>query len=416
MKNETISNRIKLLIIAAVFALGALMTGCSNTDSSSGDDQTVAAANESVSSANVESSIPDSSESNEADSSKTESESESEDKAKTQFTDKTIGADGKEMPVANGLYFPAKNEHRFTDILTYIANSQEVTITQHGIVTYAYSAVKDMLVNYGHSYFLDATLNATDIWFNNVFFRSKSKKNNNEWYDAYHIDPDRRLWIYDKITGSLENHKKWADDESDIEGWVPLNEAYCASPSMMFGAERILGIPEVLKPDIWKFEHSGTVTVNGNNYYCETYKVNFTLYEYDDVEDWSYIEGRGIPYEYHINVVFDSNGDVAFMGEEFLDDSPSYEDPTITENQAVLLNLFRDVRDSTAKGYETNLVGELSSRTKSYDQYTVINIKPGLDDTPYDIENYEVIYDVFEYGDILRQDPKTEIMKELGLI
>jgi hypothetical protein len=184
------------------------------------------------------------------------------------------------------------------------------------------------------------------------------------------------------------------------------------NPEIGWGFEVVAKIPEILSPEHWNYVSADTISINGTDYYCETYQVHYTGYDEEDVispDDGApyYKEGGGYPMECTINVAIDGNGDVTYIGEAEKDDSPSIENPKYTENTMTLMHLFDD------KIHEMNHLSYLCGNTSG--QYMKFSVKPEFDSEKYNIETYQMIPSVIDYNKQLNVAVKNAIFEELGL-
>lgn len=426
MKNYN-SKKIKAIVSACVIALGTLLTGCSDSSSDLPTEKPFAWGSTESEDSTAGESIADESRPADDTVSTTDNSAANESTEQPNTVNSDLGTDGTIMPAANGVYQPAENEHRFMDILNEIQSKQKITVTQRvdslgkDEITFAYSAEDQMQVTYNvlKLYLDEYHSTCNRITLNELFVPG------NDWYwKSYWLDLDSKQWTYHTSYFSEDL------DEVGFESIAPKEDEY--TWGITFGTRdkyKIRGIPDILSPENWTYKKSSTVTINGKNYYCETYDVKFTYHTEADITydktknsegsynytNYRYIEGSGTPFEYSMNVVFDSNGDMAFLGETYLDTSQAYDG--MAENQKTLWNLFYDAftlyKSGDSMAYDTNNIKYYIST--NYDQYARISIKPEFDASLYDLNNYELIKDPYEYYAENITDDKESIAKELGL-
>ena len=275
----------------------------------------------------------------------------------------TLGEDGEEMPVAEKVYKAKKGETRFLDILNQIADEEKITITQGSEgLTFA----RD--VKGGKYLHLTTEIIGSDR--------------------EYNMGTAWVLSTYEL----LENMTKTYRYEN---GWDSDGEQYRLDPEW-YPVGSVPNIPKNLSPEKWSFVSSGKETVNGNDYYCETYSV-------DAGEEMS------------INVLFDSNGDVAFMGstdpytvQESDSSYPFYSSESEREICIPIAKLFYDQLDRS----QYCLNGISFYCFTAYGEYTEISIQPEYDDA-YSLDNFTMVEDIEEFAS--RSDTKEEIYDDLGL-
>lgn len=302
----------------------------------------------------------------------------------------TLGEDGEEMPVAAKVYKAKKGETRFLDILNQIADEEKITITQGSEgLTFA----RDVK---GEKY-----LHATDEVIGN---RTEYNMGTAWWFSTYELlekNKDRK----EDFGGLLVNLENMTKTYRYARGWYENGEQYCLNP-LNYPVESIPEIPQNLSPEKWSFVFSGEDTINGNDYYCETYSVSADVYS-EETEEMSDKE------EMSINVLFDSNGDVAFMGSAVPYTVQESEDYFYSSNTGreicvPIAKLFYDAWDKTQ--YHMNCIS-LCCFT-AYGEYTEISIKPEYNDA-YSLDNFTMVEDIEEFAS--RSDTKEEIYDDLGL-
>ena len=310
-----------------------------------------------------------------------------------------------ETEPAPALYQPSENEHRFEDILKEVNEKQEITIVQgdNDLVSYAYSESAKQYVYFYTSYLMmdDEDLEGIGSY---VILLLEEKPNVAvfRW-----IDPEQKIMSYYAMVGDLDLVSRYRDTSN----WFTINEHMYVDPEAGWGFEVIAKIPEILSPEHWNYVSADTIAIDGTEYYCETYQVNYTGYDEEDVvRDQGaphYKEGSGYPMECTINVAIDRNGDVAYIGEAEKDDSPSIENPKYTENTMTLMHLFDD------KIHDANHISYLCGNTSG--QYMKFSVKPEFDREKYNIETYQMIPSVIDYNKQLNVSVKNAILEELGL-
>ena len=302
----------------------------------------------------------------------------------------TLGEDGEEMPVAEKVYKAKKGETRFLDILNQIADEEKITITQGSEgLTFA----RDVK---GEKY-----LHATDEVIGN---RTEYNMGTAWWFSTYEL-LEKNKDMKEDFGGLLVNLENMTKTYRYARGWYENGEQYCLNP-LNYPVESIPEIPQNLSPEKWSFVSSGEDTINGNDYYCETYSVSADIYSEETAE-------MSDKEEMSINVLFDSNGDVAFMGSAVpytVQESEYYFYSRNTEREICvpIAKLFYDAWDKTQ--YCLNDISFYCYT--AYGEYTEISIKPEYNDA-YSLDNFTMVEDIEEFAS--RNDKKEEIYDDLGL-
>lgn len=302
----------------------------------------------------------------------------------------TLGEDGEEMPVAAKVYKAKKGETRFLDILNQIADEEKITITQGSEgLTFA----RDVK---GEKY-LHATAE--------VIGNSREYNMGTAWWFSTYELLEKNKDMKDDFGGLLVNLENMTKTYRYARGWDENGEQYAFNPQN-YPVESIPEIPQNLSPEKWSFVSSGEDTINGNDYYCETYSVSADIYS-EETEEMSDKE------EMSINVLFDSNGDVAFMGSAVpytVQESEYYFYSRNTEREICvpIAKLFYDAWDKTQ--YCLNDISFYCYT--AYGEYTEISIKPEYNDA-YSLDNFTMVEDIEEFAS--RNDTKEEIYDDLGL-
>ncbi len=342
----------------------------------------------------------------------------------------TKGADGKMMPDGETVYQPKEGEQRFLDILKEIERTQTFTITQFKDQRrcFAYDSetgtyIRPYVMRWGNSspwYHLNGA-DAPGLY----SFKFESEiiyvKNESGKYVTRFIDKNNKLFIYDfAIT-----------DKSQMD--MPAEKVYYEDGFFAYPDETIKRlqtpvVPTALSPDNWEYVSSGVVEINGINYYCETYKVYAKKHKYEDIKT----DDTGNKYfeeddkrkdNYRINVVFDSHGNVVFMGNETY-----YKMERTTKLMEVfsdddLLDIFNlkeeeypyDPDDDMKDANGRDLLPR--ERCLEYEQYGFYTISANFDKKGYDLSRYTQLDSVYEF--VHRQeadeDKQKQVREELGL-
>lgn len=292
----------------------------------------------------------------------------------------TLGEDGEEMPVAEKVYKAKKGETRFLDILNQIADEEKITITQGSEgLTFARDVKGGKYLHLTTEIIgSDREYNMGTAWVLSTYELLEKSEEKEDSLGALFVN--------------LENMTKTYRYEN---GWDSDGEQYRLDPEW-YPVGSVPNIPKNLSPEKWSFVSSGKETVNGNDYYCETYSV-------DAGEEMS------------INVLFDSNGDVAFMGstdpytvQESDSSYPFYSSESEREICIPIAKLFYDQLDRS----QYCLNGISFYCFTAYGEYTEISIQPEYDDA-YSLDNFTMVEDIEEFAS--RSDTKEEIYDDLGL-
>ena len=306
------------------------------------------------------------------------SDSKSGKGAKKSASSFTLGEDGEKMPVAEKVYKAKKGETRFLDILNQIADEEKITITQGSEgLTFARDVKGGKYLHLTTEIIgSDREYNMGTAWVLSTYELLEKSEEKEDSLGALFVN--------------LENMTKTYRYEN---GWDSDGEQYRLDPEW-YPVGSVPNIPKNLSPEKWSFVSSGKETVNGNDYYCETYSV-------DAGEEMS------------INVLFDSNGDVAFMGSAVpytVQESEErfYSISMGPEICVPIAKLFYDAWDKTQ--YSMNCISTCCYT--AYGEYTEISIKPEYNDA-YSLDNFTMVEDIEEFAS--RSDTKEEIYDDLGL-
>ena len=342
----------------------------------------------------------------------------------------TKGADGKMMPAGETVYQPKEGEQRFLDILKEIERTQTFTITQFKDQRrcFAYDGetgtyVKPFVMRWGNSnpwYHLNG---ADEPGLYSLRFDSEIiyVKNESGKYVTRFVDKKNKLFIYDFVI----------TDKSQKD--LPSEKAYYEDGFFAYPNETIKKIqtpvvPTALSPDNWEYISSSVAEINGIKYYCETYKVSVKKHNYDEIKtdetgNMYFEEDDKRKDNYRINVVFDSNGDVRFMGDEAYYKAKNTTDLIKIFNDDELLEIFSikeeeypydpedDWRD--ANGYD--LLPRESCL--EYEQYGFYTISANFDKKGYDLNRYTLLDSIYEFmhRQAADEDKTKQVREELGL-
>lgn len=304
----------------------------------------------------------------------------------------TKGDDGNAMPSAEKVYKAKDGEHRFLDILEQIEKEQKITIIQDIPDSFAFSYDKAVTfaydVNAGKFIYLCGQILGNYAEYDKgraVVLTADElleKTEDGEYFEGTFVDLEQKT----KTRRPVNN---WSNDDGSQTIW----------PYRAFESKYIPDIPVNLAPDKWSYNSSDKVSINGLEYYRENYTVDMTL---DDSNE-----------EASINVIFDSEGDVVFMGSAV---------PYVPEDGDKIYIGYTDYEDMCVPiaklFYNPNDVECLDPIsfycTTAYDQYTEISIKPEFDSS-YELDSFRLIEDVDEFASAQFSDKKQSIYEELGL-
>lgn len=304
----------------------------------------------------------------------------------------TKGDDGNAMPSAEKVYKAKDGEHRFLDILEQIEKEQKITIIQDipDSLAFTYDKAVTFAYDVNAGKFIHITGQVFGNWAEYDHGRSTvlwadellEKTEDGEYFKGTFVDLEQK-------TKTRRPVNDWSNDDGSQIIWE--HRAY--------ESKNIPDIPVNLAPDKWSYNSSDKVSINGLEYYCENYTVDMTL---DDSNE-----------EASINVIFDSTGDVVFMGsavpyvpedgDEIYIDYIDYVDMCIP-----IAKLFYNPNQADILDYISHFCAT------AYDQYTEISIKPEFDSS-YALDSFRLIEDVDEFANAQFSDKKQSIYEELGL-
>ena len=278
------------------------------------------------------------------------------------------------------IYQPAEGEQRFLDILKQLDETKTITIEQgeSRVVSLGRSKASDFVAGFCQTYMSSDGFNSKLVGAECVYVKDKPGVDH---YNFRWLDRESKLYTYYKDFGSVY-------------------------PILGFDYNGLPQIPAVLAPGNWTFVSSGTDVINGTEYYCETYTVDYCPV------------GMTSEQHYSINVAIDVNGDTAFMGETVYDPSPSSEftvwrGGNKTEPAAKSMEPLMHMFDPREINYGMTSVKTLIHL--KYNQYTPIRILPTFDAAKYDISTCKEVPDELEFYEMMSSEARQAIEDEFKM-
>ena len=325
--------------------------------------------------------------------------------------------EGSKAKAADSVYKPKDGEQRFLDILKEIDETKVITITQgeSEIVTFGQDLSKGVWVGFGQAFMnKGGTLDGSNVRYfasHMEFVKSNDSPDGTDpgaFYYMRWIDPTNKVYSYYQDFSSI--YESYGADCCDLAQ-----------------------IPYVLAPSNWEYVSADNVNIGGSEYYCETYTVNTVLHTSDDIaydtktasdgselHDYHYTEGSGTPVTYSMNIAFDADGNMKYIGETNYDSTPSdrYNDPYDKNKPAPksvesLMDMFADPIDRALRYSPTNFISIVMQL--KYDQYTPMCISPTFDASKYDLSTYTEIPDPYDYYDKMSEPVREAIEEEFAI-